>query len=366
MTKRYRVGIIYGGQSGEHEISLVSAYWIMHHLDKTRFEPVAMGIDKTGHFWLTENTEDIIDSDKKILKVKAESSKQISTPSKDDNLNLDVVFPAIHGPLYEDGHLQGALTLAEIPFAGPEMTTCAIAMDKVLSKQIAQMNGVPVVPWDIIHKAKYTKEKRDETLDRVMQHLGLPVVVKPSNLGSSVGISFAETKEELIAAVEEAFRFDKKLLIEKAVAGHELEVAALQSLDAPGKTKVTLPGEIIVSEKYKFYSYDAKYNDPDGASEVIPANVPEALQQQCQSYAKAIFKAFDSTGMARIDFLYDKATETLYFNEFNPIPGFTPISLYPKMWANEGIDFQTLVSHLLDAALLNAENRKSIDRCYHS
>lgn len=365
MKERFKLAVMYGGNSGEHEVSLRSAYWVLHYLDRDRFDPVAIGIDKSGQCWLTEDVESIIDEDAKSLSVKSDASRAIAIPSKQDGLGIDVIFPAIHGPLYEDGHLQGALTLGEVPFVGPEMTTCAIAMDKVLSKQLAQVNGVPVVPWDLFHRSEFEQDEQGALLEKAAQHLGFPMVVKPANLGSSVGISFVDTIPELKEAMKLAFSFDKKVLVEQVVSGHELEVGVLENTNDPLAPRVSLPGEIIVNENHRFYSYEAKYLDPEGAAEVIPADVPEALQQQCQSYAKAIFTAFDGCGMARIDFLYDKASETLYFNEFNPIPGFTPISLYPKLWQNEGIDFTSLVSELVDAALVNAERRSQLKRDYN-
>ena len=362
--KHFRVAVLYGGESGEHEVSQVSAYWVLHNVDRSKYDPVAIGIDKSGHFWLTEKVEDIIDEDNKKLNVVGKTSKRIATPSRDDGLAVDVIFPAIHGPLYEDGHLQGALTLAGVAFVGAEQKTCAVAMDKVFSKQLAQALGVPIVPWELVHRSEYVADAQRTIQDNIVQLLGFPLIVKPTNLGSSVGVSYVATRDQLDKAITEVFRFDRRVLFEKAMSGHELEVAVLENSADPLNPKATLPGEIIPSEKYNFYSYESKYIDPNGADEVIPADVPEALQQQCQSYAKALFVGFDGCGMARIDFLYDNASETLYFNDFNPIPGFTPISFYPKLWQNMGLDYTSLVTELIQLALSNYERRQLLETDY--
>lgn len=364
MSKPFKVGVLYGGESGEHEVSLVSSYWVSHYLDTKLYELIPIAVDKDGRFWLNR-AEEVKDDTACRMRVKGPSSKEVALPTKSLNtFEVDVVFPVMHGPLYEDGHLQGALTLAGLPFVGSELITCANAMDKIFCKELVQFLRIPVAPWKVVYRSEFTHEHRAEICDHLLKEMALPLIVKPSNLGSSVGINYVGQAKDLAPAIEQAIKFDHKVLVERALPARELEVSLLQDRDDPLAPKATLPGEIVVNKKYQFYSYEAKYEDPEGAQAVIPADISEELQERCRDYAIKIFSAFDGRGMARIDFLLDKTDSTLYFNDFNPIPGFTPISLYPKLWDHAGVDFKSLVSELIELAFVNAEHRKALSRSY--
>ncbi|MBI5038023.1 MAG: D-alanine--D-alanine ligase [Candidatus Kerfeldbacteria bacterium] len=367
MAKRIRIGIIFGGRSSEHEVSLVSATSVMQHLNPKKFEVVPIGITKSGA-WVTEanplrrlkgNTqlstpsESIITPDANArglvtVRTKKKIEHQLST--------LDVVFPVLHGPYGEDGTIQGLLELANIPYVGSGVLGSAVAMDKVVQKQVCQQLDIPVVPYTSVKLDDLSK--RRATVLRAVQQLGYPVFVKPANLGSSVGISKVKTQRDLIAAIRYAGRYDRKIIIEKAVVQpREIEVAVLGN-DQP---QASLPGEIISSNE--FYDYDAKYVDGKSFDQ-IPARLPKNIITAIQRWAVQAFTACNCAGLARVDFLVSKKDGRVFLNEINTIPGFTSISMYPKLWQASGLSYSKLLEKLIALALERFKQKKNLLTSY--
>ena len=364
MHNKFKVAVMYGGASGEHEISLISAHWVITKMDPDRYEPVPIGVDKQGMFW--KNTlEEVYDPSRSGLKITGPSSKKMYL--ENSRAHFDIVFPAMHGPLYEDGHLQGALELVGAPFVSSDLLTCAIAMDKRIAKRIASSIGIPVAAWEVIHWSQFTEQSQQAYIEKaICAKFSMPVFVKPMTLGSSVGIHLVENSASLITAVTDALRYDQAVLIEEKINARELEVAILENRVDCLHPRTTAPGEVIVSDQHNFYSYAAKYEDPEGAQTQIPAQISSELSERCQKYASELFVASAGRGLARIDFLYDFDKDQLYFNDFNPLPGLTPISLYPKLWAHTGLSQTDLISELIELALINYKQKQHIQRNYHA
>jgi D-alanine-D-alanine ligase len=365
-VKKLRVGVIYGGRSGEHEVSLASAAAVFKNLDPERYDAVAIRIEKDGRWALPEapptlvSAADVIHAGSDRAKVEAGSTREahmmahpggetlltIDRGSENavSGLSLDVVFPVLHGPYGEDGTVQGLLELANIPYVGAGVLASAVGMDKAVMKLVFAAKGLPICDYDVVMKREWQRDERG-ILQRVVTRLGFPVFVKPANLGSSVGISKAKHVAELRTAVSLAAQFDRKVVVEAAVPqAREIEVAVLGN-DEP---EASVPGEIIPSRE--FYDYEAKYLD--GASrDIIPAVLPGTLGEEIRTLAVAAFKAVDCAGMARVDFLLAGDSGTLYLNEVNTIPGFTTISMYSKMWAASGLAYPALVDRLITLAI---------------
>ena len=360
-----RVIILFGGRSAEHEVSLLSARNVFVALDRDRFEPVLIGIDKRGR-WRPEAEQTLLGAtgDPRTLSLKAvgsalevpvypDSGGVVSTPRallRHD----DVVFPVLHGTYGEDGTVQGLLELADIAYVGPGTLGSAIGMDKDVAKRLLAQAGILVVPWRLVSTREFSRE-RAAALARAAE-LGFPVFVKPANAGSSVGVSKVTSAAELEPALRAALGFDSKVLVEAAVNAREIECAVLGN-DEP---QASMPAEIIVHHKDGFYSYDAKYVDADGADAKIPADIPSELTERVRSLAKDTFRCLELAGMARVDFFLDRQTGTLYVNEVNTIPGFTAISMYPKLWQASGVPITELVSRLLDLAIERRAARRAL------
>lgn len=355
MYKKLRVGIIFGGRSTEHEVSLQSAKNVIEALDKEKFEPILIGIDKTGRWMLSEQANYLFNAnDPKLIKLNnsgrtvtlvpdQNSAKLISLDSninisQSNNLSIDVVFPVLHGPLGEDGTIQGMLKLFNIPFVGCSVLGSAIGMDKEVMKRLLRDTRIPIAKFIVLktgEKIEFTKLKKE---------LGLPLFVKPANAGSSVGVSKVENEGEFKKAIEEAFKFDTKILIEQAVKGREIEVAVLGN-EAP---QASIPGEVIPTKD--FYSYDAKYIDEDGARLEIPAKLTAAEVKKIQHTALEAYRTLCCEGMARVDMFLTESREVL-INEINTIPGFTKISMYPKLWEISGVSYKDLITKLIELAI---------------
>ena len=361
--KRIRVGILFGGKSAEHEISLLSAKNVIDAIDKTRFQPVLIGIDKAGRWVTNEPSKFLLDSaDPKLIKLnKSDSTGVALVPQSSGKLtdldtsgldeSVDVVFPILHGPMGEDGTIQGLLKLANVPFVGAGVLGSAVGMDKDVMKRLLRDAGLPVPKFQVFHR------KHPPAFDAVTKGLGLPVFVKPANLGSSVGISKAKDKAGFEKAVKEAFRYDSKILIEESIKGREIECAVLGNDDP----KASVPGEIIPS--HEFYSYEAKYLDEDGARLEIPAKLDATTVKRVQELAVNTFKALSCEGMGRVDFFLT-TDGSLYVNEINTIPGFTKISMYPKMWEASGIGYTDLISRLIELAMERFEHEQTLSTSY--
>ncbi len=342
--QKLRVGVLCGGQSPEHEISLMSAHNVLEALSKDRYDVSVIFIDKQGRWFyfsdLAQFFKDASSGERVAINVGGEDFSLISVNGSRATFNLDVLFPILHGANGEDGTIQGLFEIANVPFVGAGVLGSAIAMDKDVTKCLLEEAGVKTVPW-----LTFTKRHANAiNCDNIIAELGLPLFVKPANAGSSVGITKVKSRDELMPAVEIAFRIHKKILIEKGVAAREIECAVLGNED-PRASKL---GEIVPNAE--FYTYDAKYFDPNGASLHTPADLNPAVATEIQTIAKQAFEVIGCEGMARIDFLLCEKGE-IYLNEVNPIPGFTEISMYPKLWSITGVHYPELMDQLIEYAL---------------
>jgi D-alanine-D-alanine ligase len=371
-VKRLRVGVLYGGRSGEHEVSLASAASVFANLDRKRYEPVPIRIEKDGRWALADKPPttmvagDVIEqarleaarplregrevhfvahpSDETILSIARPRQKEADVPTAIvTGLSLDVIFPMLHGPYGEDGTIQGLLELANVPYVGSGVLASAVGMDKAVMKVVFAARGLPVCPYRVVLRHAWEKSA-DGIAAELEAALRFPMFVKPANLGSSVGISKAKDAPSLRDAMDLAGSFDRKIVIEAAVPdAREIECGVLGNDDAIA----SVPGEVIPSRE--FYDYDSKYID-DSSRVVIPADLPEHTAALVRQLAVDAFAAVDAAGMARVDFLLSSSTGTLYVNEINTIPGFTTISMYAKLWAASGVDYPALLDRLIALA----------------
>jgi D-alanine-D-alanine ligase len=365
-VKRLRVGVIYGGRSGEHEVSLASAAAVFKNLDSARYEAIPIRIEKDGKWTLPsgppmlEVAADAIANARQQRMDDGREAHLVAHPGSDtlmmidrpsanraavvSGLRLDVVFPVLHGPYGEDGTVQGLLELANVAYVGAGVLASAVGMDKATMKLVFAAKGLPICDYEVVLKRDWQR-RQPAIMHAVVNKLGFPVFVKPANLGSSVGISKARHASELRAAIDLAAEFDRKILVEAAVPqAREIEIAVLGNDDPV----TSVPGEIIPSRE--FYDYEAKYLDEDSRV-VIPAPLSAAQSADVQRLAVEAYKAIDCAGMARIDFLLAADTGMLYLNEANTIPGFTTISMYAKMWAASGVSYAELLDRLIGLAL---------------
>lgn len=356
---RLKIALMYGGCSNEHEVSLLSARSVLSAIDKEKYEVVALGGDKGGH-WYQTDIETLLKHDEKSLVVELESSKQVEL-TKDFFHDIDAVFPVMHGPLYEDGCIQGLLELCEVAYVGSNVQASAVAMDKDLTKRLAKLEGVNVSEGICLH-ASMSDEKKEKAALNVVSQYGFPLFVKPSHTGSSVGVEKVKDNASLKKAIKQAFRFDEKVLVEKAVCGRELEIAVLETDQVYKASEVA--GEIRMRDKSQFYSYDAKYLNAEDAELIFPAEIDKAVLKQLQESAVSIFKALELNDLARIDFFFCEESGELILNEVNTLPGFTSISMYPKLWVLSGLAYSDLISCLLDSAIKRHQRRAKLLREY--
>ena len=342
MAKKIRVGILFGGRSTEHEVSIRSARNVVDVLDKKKFAPVLIGIDKNGT-WL-----DLDDSKKMLATGKTPKAKPNLVP-KIDPKKVDVVFPVLHGAYGEDGTMQGFLKLIGVPYVGPSLLGSSMGMDKDVTKRILREAGIGVSDGLVVEK----HEAKNINFGKIKKQFGLPLFIKPANAGSSVGVSKVRNEKEFGAALATAFRFDTKVLIEKAILGREIECAVLGN-EFP---EAAIPGEIIPGEE--FYSYDDKYASTSTSAVQIPAKIPKNILEQVRKTAVVAYKALELEGMTRVDFFYTNDGKLL-INEVNTIPGFTSISMYPKMWEASGVSFTDLVTRLIELAIVRNEREKAL------
>lgn len=370
------VALIYGGKSSEHEVSLVSASSVVRNIDRNKFNIELIGITKEGRWYKQPKAEldRVLADAKATLKVNEDAKLVLSIlPAGKNNcfataegvMSVDVVFPVVHGTFCEDGTLQGLLDTAEIPYVGCGCMASGITMDKEKTKVIWNDAGLPVVPYVLMTRTILNDSKKyDECFKKAVKELGLPVFVKPCNAGSSVGASKATTEKEFSMALMDAFMWDDKVLIEKSINAREVEcsvtgIATLESEENPSSVcKAYLPGEILPT--HTFYDYDAKYNDPDGAKLQIPANLTDAELKNIQQTAIEAYRAVDASGLSRVDFFIDKDNGKIYLNEINTLPGFTSISMFPKMCDASGLKYADLIELLLDEAEVKFNCKKQL------
>jgi D-alanine-D-alanine ligase len=365
---KLRVAVLFGGRSAEHEISLLSARFVVESLDRSKYEPILVGIDKTGR-WLLQDEALLLSAarDPRLVKLNQSMPGVMLPPHPADNganllrsgadsgapFAVDVIFPVLHGPMGEDGTVQGLLELSGLPYVGAGVLGSAVGMDKDVMKRLLLQAGLPVLPYQALRRHEW--EVAPEAALAGLTALGFPQFVKPANLGSSVGISRALRGSELRPALEHAFEFDDKLVIEAGLDHpREVECAVLGG-DLP---RASVPGEITIDHPDGYYSYAAKYVDGSGVSTKIPADLTLAQTAEVQQLAIATFQALECDGLARVDLFLDKGG-ALYVNEINTLPGFTNISMFPKLWQASGVPASELMTILIDDALRRAARKRA-------
>ena len=350
MPKPLKLILLYGGKSGEHEISLISAASVLSELNPQLYDIIPIGMDKEGRFFLNQYKELL--TYKKQLPVTTAASVPLPDLMAYGHLAIeaDVVFPMVHGPLYEDGCLQGLLSLANVAFVGCGVLPSAIGMDKDMARRVVAGCGVPFAKYQVLSWHSSSHE-RELFCEKAVNTLGLPLFVKPCSLGSSVGIHKVKHASELRAAVDDALHYDEEILVEEFIEGREIELAVLENQIPTSAPLVSVPGEIKVHHADGFYSYVAKYIDSDSTELCAPAVLPEATIARLQQMAAAVFVQLKCKGMARVDFFVNDKTQDIYFNEINTLPGFTPISMYPRLWQVSGVSYAALLENLIQLAL---------------
>ena len=387
--KKLRIGILFGGRSGEHEVSLLSAASVLNAIDKTKYEVVPIGITKEGRWVSASDAERLLqgkplesrqlragDPDATAAAAVLQNGESVVVPpephtasagltpfqsdsptrrTSDRAINVDVIFPVLHGTFGEDGTIQGLLELADIPYVGAGVLGSAAGMDKDVMKSLFKSAGLAIVKHVTVLRSHWESEAKKVT-KLVESKLKYPVFVKPANLGSSVGISKAHNRKELGPAIEEAAKYDRKIVIEQGVGGkkskaREIEVAVLGN----DKPEASVPGEIVPCKE--FYDYDAKYID-EGSVPIIPAKLTKSETKKIQQMAIGAFQAVDCSGLARVDFLMDPKSRKIYLNEINTMPGFTSISMYPKLWGASGVGYAELIERLIQLGTQRHEDKK--------
>jgi D-alanine-D-alanine ligase len=363
-STKIRVGVIFGGRSVEHEVSLVSATSVINSLDKDKYEVIPIGIAPSGK-WLSSRDTLRLLKEKKSVESEPEQlllpdpCKQSLVALNDSKPAepLDVIFPLVHGTYGEDGSLQGLMELADIPYVGAGVLGSAVGMDKVVQKELLRQAKIPVTPGIWFLFESYESRNKKLILD-IERRLRYPVFIKPANSGSSVGISKAHDRAELEAAIELAAQIDRKILVEEGVKNaREIECSVLGN-DNP---EASVLGEIVPSNE--FYDYDAKYVDGK-TSEIIPAKLPKSVSKKIQKYATDAFCVLNCSGMARVDFLVNGKNNKIYLNEINTIPGFTSISMYPKLWQASGLSYPALLDRLIQLAIERHNAKKNLKTTY--
>lgn len=357
MKKKIRVGILCGGKSAEHEVSLQSAKNVLEALDKNKYEPVLIGIGKDGEWNLLDQSRFLLNANDPGRIALAVSPGTAVTPhsrtgelvSADGKSRepVDVVFPVLHGPFGEDGTVQGLLKLFNVPFVGAGVLGSAVGMDKDVMKRLLRAAGIPAARFIAY------RDSREANFGEAYRELGLPLFVKPANLGSSVGVSKVKNADQFAKAVKEAFQYDRKILTEEFVDGREIECSVLGNDDPVA----SVAGEVI--SRHEFYSYEAKYLDSEGALLKIPADLSEDTLKEIQRIAVEAFKVLCCEGMARVDFFL-QPNGRIVLNEINTIPGFTKISMYPKLWEASGVSYSELVDRLIQLALARHEKEQKL------
>ncbi len=368
MGNKINAGIIFGGKSEEHEVSLMSATSVIRAMNKDKYNIIPIGITKKGRWMLYDGPIEKIENGEweeisnDLLKEDPENNLfTVISIGKDEASNLnglpptlvnkvDVVFPVLHGPYGEDGTIQGLFEMADIPYVGTNVLASALCMDKVYSKKVLEMEGLAIVPYLVIMK-NLLKVNQKEYISIIEKSFGYPVFIKPANLGSSVGITKAHDKEELIKGIYEAAKYDRKILVERSVECRELECAVLGNYEP----RASVVGEILPS--HEFYDYKSKYFDDGKSKMIIPADISKEKSDEIRSMAIKAYKALDCTGLSRVDFFMESETEKIYINEINTMPGFTKYSMYPSLWQETGLPYDELIDELIRLAIERHEDK---------
>jgi len=365
MPDRLRVGVVFGGRSGEHEISLLSARSVLGALDPQRYDVVQIGITHDGQWYTGPHVLEAfergdMESLAPALLPAAPGLRCVFRWGEGRPMELvsrlDVVFPVLHGSYGEDGTIQGLLELADIPYVGAGVLASSVAMDKALFKTVMQARGLPVLPWMLIRGDEIARDPQ-ACAARAEAVAPYPLFTKPANLGSSVGISKVRNRSDLVEGLMDAARYDRRVLVERGIRAREIEVSVLGNEDP----QASIPGEIVPSDE--FYSYRAKYVD-DASQLLIPAPIDDATRDEARRLAVEAYRLIDGAGMARADFLLDQDDGRLYLNELNTIPGFTRISMYPKLWDASGLPYPALMDRLIELAMERQAQKDRLVRRY--
>lgn len=357
MSSRKKVAILYGGRSVEHGVSVNSARNIFEFIDKELYEPLPIGISQTGQWFLTQGVSKDINQGKPLGLILDPKNAGIILLASSDRIKVDVLFPVLHGTDGEDGSIQGLIKAVDLPMVGTGVLGSALAMNKVVAKRLLKESGVPVTKF-----LSYTyRDKSRISFETVVKKLGMPFMVKSASLGSSVGVSKVSKKTEFKKALEEAFRYDHEIIIEEFIIGREIECAVLGNNPA----KASNPGEIVISKNYEFYTFDAKYVDPDAVSIQVPAELDKAIIQSIRKASVKAYQALRCEDFARVDLFLTKRGK-IYVNEINTIPGFTNSSMFPMMWKERGVSFTGLITQLITFAFERYTENKRIERGFKS
>ena len=367
MSERLNIGVLFGGRSGEHEVSLVSARSVLNTLDPAKYHVTQIGITLDGDWLVGDN---VLDALSKQTLDQLSPAVMLPIPSRSDLYSLtrvngeeiirvfaelDVIFPVLHGSYGEDGTMQGLFELAGLAYVGAGVLGSSVGMDKALFKDVMIANQIPVAPSILIHKSELNDMAK--VLERIEQFGDYPLFIKPANMGSSVGVSKCRDIEQAADGIQNAARYDRRILVEKGINAREIELSVLGNQEP----KVSIAGEIRPTAE--FYSYEAKYHD-DSSELILPAELSTEQSELLQDYALRAYQAIDCAGMARVDFLVDKETGEIFLNELNTIPGFTPISMYPKLWEASGITYAELIDELIRLAIERKTEKDQIVRKY--
>ena len=355
MSGKTSVAILYGGKSVEHEVSINSAKNIDEFIDKEKFDVIRIGISKTGRWFLTEKVLTDFSSSQPVTYSLDPQKKGFFIQDSGKHINVDIMFPVLHGTDGEDGSIQGMLTTMGIPFVGTGVMGSAIAMNKLFSKRLMEAADIPVSRF----QAYTTDERKSINYEKIKALLGLPFMVKAANLGSSVGVFKISEENDFDHAIAEAFHYDHTVICEAFIEGRELECAVLGNHSA----RASQPGEIVVSKDYEFYTYEAKYLNPDAAQLVIPADIDEQTAEKIKQLSVKAYQAVGCEDFARVDLFLSHDGE-IFINEINTIPGFTNFSMFPMMWKNHGISFTQLITDLIEIAHQRFEKHKNLEKSY--
>lgn len=357
MSKKKKVAILYGGRSVEHGVSVNSARNIFENIDKNRFEPLLIGITKSGQWFLTSAVTKDIGQGKALGLILDAQSPGFILVSSGDRIKADMIFPVLHGTDGEDGSIQGLIKAMDIPMVGTGVLGSSLSMNKIIAKRLLKDAGLPVTSFLSYHFS----ERENIDFKSVKKTLGVPFMVKSASLGSSVGVSKVKNEAGFAKAVDESFRYDDSILIEEFIEGREIECAILGN-DPP---EASLPGEIVINSKYDFYTFDAKYVDPDAVQINVPAELEPKITAKVRDVCEKAYRTLRCEDFARVD-LFLTEQGKIYINEINTIPGFTNSSMFPMMWQERGIGFADLISRLLDLAQQRYDWSKRVEREYNS
>lgn len=357
MSKKKKVAILYGGRSVEHGVSVNSARNIFEYIDKELFEPLTIGISKSGQWYLTSGVTKDVEQGKALGLILDAQRPGFTLLSSGDRIKTDVIFPVLHGTDGEDGSIQGLIKAMDIPMVGTGVLGSSMSMNKIVAKRLLAEAGLPVTNFVTFHYS----EKEQISMEEIKTKIGFPFMIKSASLGSSVGVSKVKDQDSFVKAIEDAFRFDDYLIAEEFITGREIECAILGNYPP----EASMPGEITISKQYEFYTFEAKYVDPEAVKIDVPAKLSEAEAERIRKVSVDAYKALYCEDFSRVD-LFLTSEGKIYINEINTIPGFTNSSMYPMMWKERGISFSDLITRLLDLATERYDRGKRIERDFNS